>query len=725
MLRTHDVASDTRWRWVLTDDAGVAVLDHDVELDGASWQYEAFRDLYRWVHEPQDTPAAKLVADIGDWIRAEVLGPAIAERVSGSTVRVRLEQDSAFLYGLPLELPFAATESYTTFVYELDDGTSGGPAAKTPVTDELRILGLFSTPRAGTLLQFRRERYELAQHLQRIGGKLRVDLRIMQYGVTRESLQEAVEEYESWDVLHLCCGGTMPGFWLEGPDGRPERLTLEELIAVLRPARKRLKLVVLSAYRSGADAVAALHTIGLDAVAADLTLELDARPDDGAFPIRELIHGLVRELDVAVLAMRYPVVDDFAITFARDFYSSVLTSKNPVTRAVALKLPKYLAGPPSLLRPPLSVSTPALFGRTAVDLFLKPSGRPLKPLPEYPFVQPEATALVGHVDALANANFSLTPDSGVAGVLLIGPAGVGKTTCALELAYERRERFSKVMWWCALGNPAELAAMRASLTAALVEQLDLHHPDDEAPDFDRIVGRVQHLLQTETYLIALDGVEALLTDAGDWRDEKIQRLVGVLTGIGGRSRTILTSRVLPTAAVTALHHEDVGPLRDEDAVMLCCEKPCLGELLHSPDGAPDAEASRAFARGVLKAAGGSPRLLALAEQVIGFARRSAVDAGGAAVGPFGPQRAAVVEALARSASGADEAETGLLSEILGSPLGGPLWMEVAPVLARVVAGERGEALMVALGAPAAALVGEVLAASAGPCPVNAADGPVS
>src|SRR4029453_4386266 len=127
----------------------------------------------------------------------------------------------------------------------------------------------------------------------------------------------------------------------------------------------------------------------------------------------------------------------------------------------ALKLPKFPPDPPSLLRPPLSVSTPALFGRTAVGLFLKPAGRPRRARPEYPFVRPEATALVGHVDALANANFSLTPDSGVAGVLFSGPAGVGKTTCALELAYERRERFSKVMWWCARGDPAELGAMRA------------------------------------------------------------------------------------------------------------------------------------------------------------------------------------------------------------------------------------------------------------------------
>jgi hypothetical protein len=35
----------TRWRWVLTDDSGTLVADHEVRLDASSWQFAAFADL--------------------------------------------------------------------------------------------------------------------------------------------------------------------------------------------------------------------------------------------------------------------------------------------------------------------------------------------------------------------------------------------------------------------------------------------------------------------------------------------------------------------------------------------------------------------------------------------------------------------------------------------------------------------------------------------------------
>ena len=48
--------------------------------------------------------------------------------------------------------------------------------------------------------------------------------------------------------------------------------------------------------------------------------------------------ALVDRLDCAVLAMRYPVVDDFAIALAGSFYNLVLGKGQPVARALALTL---------------------------------------------------------------------------------------------------------------------------------------------------------------------------------------------------------------------------------------------------------------------------------------------------------------------------------------------------------------------------------------------------
>ena len=48
--------------------------------------------------------------------------------------------------------------------------------------------------------------------------------------------------------------------------------------------------------------------------------------------------ALVAGLDCAVLAMRYPVVDDFAIALTGSFYDLLLGKGQPVARALARSL---------------------------------------------------------------------------------------------------------------------------------------------------------------------------------------------------------------------------------------------------------------------------------------------------------------------------------------------------------------------------------------------------
>jgi hypothetical protein len=44
-LEVREFSDLTRWRWVLTRPGGALVADHEVQLDGQCWQYEAFTDL--------------------------------------------------------------------------------------------------------------------------------------------------------------------------------------------------------------------------------------------------------------------------------------------------------------------------------------------------------------------------------------------------------------------------------------------------------------------------------------------------------------------------------------------------------------------------------------------------------------------------------------------------------------------------------------------------------
>ena len=66
--------------------------------------------------------------------------------------------------------------------------------------------------------------------------------------------------------------------------------------------------------------------------------------------------ALVRDLGCAVLAMRYPVGDEFAIKLGQKLYEGMFDDELPLTRALQLALPEVIDSP-------LAVATPALFGR--------------------------------------------------------------------------------------------------------------------------------------------------------------------------------------------------------------------------------------------------------------------------------------------------------------------------------------------------------------------------
>ena len=133
--------------------------------------------------------------------------------------------------------------------------------------------------------------------------------------------------------------------------------------------------------------------------------------------------ALVRELDCAVLAMRYPVGDEFAIALASTLYRGVLEQGQGLTRALQLALPETIPG-----QSPLCVATPVLFGRRAADLTLDVPETPWDKL-GVPTVggltgfPPQHPHFVGRVGVMAKAGAALAPRSGRTGVLFHGMSG--------------------------------------------------------------------------------------------------------------------------------------------------------------------------------------------------------------------------------------------------------------------------------------------------------------
>src|SRR5262249_10128287 len=135
------------------------------------------------------------------------------------TVEVVIPDGAEFLLDRPLELSYVDGQPLARRDVALVYTWAGDPKRnKEPVEAKLRILALFSMPSRGSVLALRRERYELARRIAELTNRA-VELRVVQYGVTRERLTETVEEYPGWDVLHVAAHGTHGALILEKADG--------------------------------------------------------------------------------------------------------------------------------------------------------------------------------------------------------------------------------------------------------------------------------------------------------------------------------------------------------------------------------------------------------------------------------------------------------------------------------------------------------------------------
>ena len=646
LLEAVEVAGPLRWRWLLTDEeTGAALADHLVDLDPRSAEVTAFGDLYGYAREyaaPDRRMAdeSRIVAWAGEWAGRELLGEAIGAAIAAAapeTVRVAAAAPAESVLLWPLELAYAdgrplAARGDISLVYDVAPAAAGGvlPGAarrKDPVSETLRVLAVFSQPTETSVLALRRERYALARLIRRIAARERavVELRVAQYGVTRQLLGRIVDSGGGWDVLHLSGHGGRGLFLLEHDDGSPDPVDAASLLELLRPARRRVKLAVVSACQSAAAATAqTLRLVGLadQAAAVEQAAVGQAGPE-----VAGLARSLVRELECAVVAMRYPVTDEFAIAFGYVLYEQLLSRRNPVDVAVARAVAKAAGAAPSPGRPAVSLATPGLFGARAAGLELAvPRGDPLLDPAEarMAYFPAEPPRFVGRAAAMAAASAALAPDSGRTAVLLHGMAGAGKTACALELAYRHQDSFAATAFWQAPETDSAFGQALAGLAVALEDQLGgygftMTGHIATAASLAVYLPRLRKVLDDSGVLVVLDNLETLLTADGAWRDPRWGPLIAALAGHGGESRLIVTSRVPPAGLGPETLVLPVHALSLGEAVGLARELPHLRGLLHADAGPVRADASadidvdRDRVRRVLRVVQGHPKLLELTD----------------------------------------------------------------------------------------------------------------
>jgi CHAT domain len=636
-LEVEPFQDPTRWRWVLRDPAGGFVEDHPVALDPECLEYQAMTGLQfatRW-HGRADperplASEAEFLERVGRWMGEQIFGKVgdVLVDLAPVTANVVAPAEARMLLHQPFELAWVGSKPLAlqnvSLVFDIGEPPRWRPT-KQPIGERLRMLAVFSLPAQEPLLILRQQRYELARSLERVAATRQkaIHLVTLQYGVTRDRLREVLEEGEGWDVLHFSGHGLATELVLETERGGRDPVRTDDLLDLLRLARTRLKLLVLSACDSGA--AAANETVKVREAARS-----EGGDDPGPpAPIAGLAVEAARRLDCAVLGMRYLVGDDFSISLTDHLYDSLLGYGNALPRAMQLALPKAVAARPEPGNPPLSVATPALFGARAVDLRLDPPQAPVadfdvRRLKMHGF-DPEPEQFVGRVEPMTTASMVLATDSGYSGLLFHGPGRVGKTACALELAYRYEDRYPALAWHKAPTDPSNIAGSLVKLSDDMQDQLpgfSMAGALDSWAALERFLPRLSELMEQKALLLVIDGIETLLTAEGRWKDDWWGSVITALLDHSRLSRLVLSSRRLPAELPTRLLAIPVPPLAPIEALLLARQLPQLGDLLRGRTDASIGQVVPVLAE-MLAATRGIPELVVEADRQ--FAASAGLD----------------------------------------------------------------------------------------------------
>jgi hypothetical protein len=393
-------------------------------------------------------------------------------------------------------------------------------------TDRLRVLAVFARPETSSALGLVQERRALIRVLQddpEARGAIPADLRVLQYGATKDTVQAALAEAGGWDAIHLAGHGAPGRLYLEDPAGGLDPVETAELLDWLAPNRGRTRLVVLSACESGV--ARAVRILGAR-----------RRPPPQpamAGATTALGYEVARTLGCTVLATRYPVDDQFSVAFGRMWYEALARDGLPADEAFRAVLPRALRAAPGT---PLSPATTILLGTPGTRV---PLPGPRSPATMAPPTAPRRPTLVGvpagtssfigRTTLLSRLGTALALGPGAGGLVLLGMPGIGKTAVAAEAVHRYGARFHAVTWH---------RATRLSSARSLAEAL-------AGPGAGAGLAGISDAIRARELLLVIDDAQLLLDRQGAWRGE-LGRLIAALSAPESRARLVLIAdRPLP------------------------------------------------------------------------------------------------------------------------------------------------------------------------------------
>ncbi len=609
------------WRWRISD--GEQTLDERV-VD--LLEHPA---LGAWVDGTDEGARAEDEAGVQPGIEAgleafsESLAPfaRFLTEKSADTPRylvVTLPDQAKRLALLPLEQVMVAGKPLHAWgirpVFQMDGRQRIG---KSPVrTEGLRVLAVLSLPESASADNGRSESMALLETAGRIARDegAGIDLRIMQYGATRDTLWRVLDDDLGWDLVLIALRGSAEHLVLESDAGGLDRIPLSRVAHFLRETASRLKLLVLTcASPPPRHAVQAREQSGLPAP--DRTRDAPPAPVS-LIPLPGLALELSRALDCAAVAMRAPAPFQRLVTFQRTLVHQLLGTRLDLWEAAHRATIQAFGGCGKAEDDFPRCGSVVVCGRNAPGLRLPhprrvPAGE--TPPDRLQGCPPRPRRFAGRLKTMVRASLALAGGSSFRGVLFYGTVGAGKTTCARELVHRHDpHRFEDVVWFEVPPETSPDTAFVHFFHALETRLQVLGHPmttasdDDEALE-DHTLGRFGQVLERRSVLLVVDHLERLVDEKRNWTSGRWGRLFEVALSHDGPSRVVMTSRFMPRALKShpAVRTEPIHALDLDETLLLLAELPA--KTLVSSDA--DAQSERLA---MLRMTQGHPYLLELA-----------------------------------------------------------------------------------------------------------------
>jgi len=473
--------------------------------------------------------------------------------------------------------------------------------ATPPLPGPLKILVAVGAPTEtktkNAPLAIEAEMQAILDALAGIEGSQAAQVRILEVAGPQEIA--AALKQDRYHVLHLSAHGSRSSIELEDEDGRPVIVSAADLATVLRAGGNPLPLVVLSSCAGGAG--------GSDGLGATLV----ARGAD------------------RVVAMQASVTDRYATELARRLYAALAaaSAESPgsaladARTAVEAHVASVARSGDAPWPPEYALATlfcaeqdpplvdPAAPASTLSTPTIVPTGSGVRRLPIGHLIG-RRVELREAMAVLRGGQAAIDRFGAVAGVLLTGVGGIGKTA----LAGRVETRLAAEGWMPAVvfgrWNPSELtAAVVGALEAADDERLSQARELLTRPDLDDTMRLqvVAQLLAQSKLLLLFDDFEQNLSitdDAIAFGDPGFEDVFGQLCAVADVGRLLVTSRYPVPGAATMLHRIALQPLSPAELRRLLLRLPALRDLVGEER------------RAVIDTIGGHPRLLEFANALL-------------------------------------------------------------------------------------------------------------